>query len=63
MAAKEKNVEVFWLFSEAALYFFFYYAQMLVEVEANLWVSSLILWALINISIFTCPCLRKHFKK
>jgi len=47
--------------SEAALYFFFVYAQYLVGVQTNIWLSSLVLLILINLCWFACPVMRKHF--
>ncbi len=47
--------------AETAFYAFLYYTQYLLGVEANLWVSSFVLWALLNISIVFCPLLRRCF--
>ena len=52
----------FWtIVSEAGLYFFFYYLLYVLEVNANLWLASLILLVLVNVSFFACPYMRKHF--
>jgi len=48
--------------SEVALFAFLYYVQYLLKVEANLWISSLILWVLLNIAIILCPVVRKCYK-
>ncbi len=53
---------IFCLISEAALYFFLFYAQWLMFVTENLWISSLILWALLNISIICCPLMMMGYK-
>ncbi len=50
------------LIAEVSFYFFLMYAQHLLRVDANLWLSSIILWALINISIIGCPVVRKCYK-
>ncbi len=47
------------LVSEAALFGFLYYIQYLLKIQANLWLSSLILIVLLNISIWACPVVRK----
>jgi len=60
----EKNVEE-WILgavSEASLYAFLFYVQMLLKVDGNLWVSSLILWILLNIAIVLCPVVRRCYK-
>lgn len=56
----------FWIYtviSELAFYAFLYYLQILLNVQANLWVSSLILWVLMNLSIVFCPVLDSCMKK
>jgi hypothetical protein len=53
---------VYGLISEAALFTFLYYAQYLLKVQGNLWISSLILGVLLNISIVLCPVIRKCYK-
>lgn len=47
------------LISEVAMYFFFYYALYLLQVNANFWLAALALWALVNVSFWTCPLVRK----
>ena len=47
--------------SEVALFGFLYYALMLLNVQGNLWTSSLILLVLLNIMFFACPVFRKHY--
>ncbi len=49
--------------AEIAFFFFLYYSQYLLNVEGNLWFSSFILWALLNISIFLCPIVRRCYKQ
>ena len=51
-----------WIVAEVAFYALFYYGQYLLRIEANLWVSSLVLWALVNIAILFCPVVRKCYK-
>jgi len=54
-----------WLYgaiAEVAFYATLYYVQMLLQVSTTLWVSSLILWVLINVSIMFCPVLGKYCK-
>jgi hypothetical protein len=45
--------------AEIAFFAFLYYAQYLLKVEANLWISSLILLVLANIALAYCPVLGK----
>lgn len=45
--------------SEVAFFAFLYYVQSLLNVMGDLWVSTFILWALLNISIAFCPVLGK----
>ncbi|PIN73639.1 hypothetical protein COV20_05440 [Candidatus Woesearchaeota archaeon CG10_big_fil_rev_8_21_14_0_10_45_16] len=47
--------------SELALYGLFWYGQLLLGVTGNLYVTSLILLVLTNLSFFACPIIRKHF--
>jgi hypothetical protein len=54
---------VYGIAAEAAFYGFIYYALYLLKVEGNLFLSSLILWALINIAIIFCPVVRKCYMK
>ena len=64
MEVNMKNNEgIYWIISEAALYFFLYYVQMLLNVQGNLWVSSLILGILINLAIVLCPIIRRCYKR
>jgi len=50
-----------WLLtSEVALYFFFYYLLYVMQVQANYWLGSLVLWALINVTLWCCPLMRMH---
>lgn len=64
MARKKSksNEWAFWLISEIALVTFLFFVLDLLKVEANLWISSFILLALLNISIIFCPIVRKCFK-
>jgi hypothetical protein len=50
------------LVSEVALYFFFYYLLYVMQVQANYWLGSLVLWALINVSLWCCPLMKMHQK-
>jgi hypothetical protein len=47
------------IIAELSFFGFLYYAQYLLEVDGNLWISSAILWTFLNIAIFLCPVLRK----
>lgn len=58
----KNNEGIYWITSEAALYFFLYYVQKLLGVSGNLWVSSLILGVLLNLSIVLCPIIRRCYK-
>jgi len=51
------------LISEAALFGFLYYVQYLLKIQTNLWLSTLILIILLNISIWACPAVRKSWCK
>ncbi len=51
------------MFAEAALYGFLYYAQMLLKVEGNLWISTAILWALLNAIVIFSPVVKKCYKQ
>lgn len=62
-APKRSNESLHWAISEIALYAFLYYVQFLLGVETNLWLSSLILWILLNLSIVFCPVIRRCSKK
>jgi hypothetical protein len=50
------------LIAELSFFGFLYYVQYLLKVEGNLWVSSAILWSLLNIAISLCPIVRKCYK-
>jgi hypothetical protein len=54
---------IYGVIAEIAFYGFIYYASYLLKVEGNLFLSSLILWALINIAIILCPLVRKCYIK
>jgi hypothetical protein len=60
--AKEKSKILPWIIPEVAFFAFLYYAQYLLKVDANLWLSTLVLWILINIAIITCPVVKKCCK-
>ena len=47
--------------SAIALYACIYYAQHLFGVEGNLWLSSLILWLLINVVFIFSPFMRRIY--
>lgn len=53
---------VYGTIAEVSLYVFLYYVQSLLKVDGNLWVSSAILWVLLNLSIVLCPVVRKCYK-
>ncbi len=53
---------IYGIVSEASFFGLFYYVQLLLKVEGNLWVSSFILWALSNLAIVLCPVVRKCYK-
>jgi hypothetical protein len=53
---------VYGTIAEASFFGFLYYTQYLLKVEGNLWVSSLILWVLLNAAIVLCPVVRKCYK-
>ncbi len=50
------------IISELAFFGFLFYVQMFLKVDGNLWISSVILWVLLNISIVLCPVFRKCHK-
>lgn len=54
---------IYGIIAEASFYGFIYYASYLLKVEGNLFLSSLILLILINISIILCPIVRKCYLK
>ncbi|MBU0456704.1 MAG: hypothetical protein ABH824_03245 [Nanoarchaeota archaeon] len=49
------------LVSEAALFVFFWYLLGILSVPGNLYVSSLVLLVLINVSVILCPVFRRHY--
>lgn len=53
---------VYGIISEVSLYLFLFYIQFLLKVDVNLWISSLILWVLLNLAIVLCPIVRKCYK-
>lgn len=48
--------------AESSFFGFLYYAQYLLKVEGNLWLSSFILWSLMNLAIVLCPVVRRCYK-
>ena len=58
----DKKEWVYGIIAEVSFFGFLYYTQYLLKVEGNLWISSLILWALLNIAIVLCPVVRKCYK-
>ena len=50
------------IIAELSFFSFLYYVQYLLNVEGNLWISSIVLWALLNIAIVLCPVVRKCYK-
>ncbi len=61
MADKTKEW-AFAVISEVAFFAFLYYVQQLLNVSGNLWISTAILWALLNLSIVFCPVVRKCYR-
>ena len=53
---------VYGVIAEASFFGFLYYVQYLLKVEVNLWISSAVLWILLNIAIVLCPVIRKCYK-
>ena len=53
---------IYGIISEVSLFGFLYYVQYLLKVDANLWLSSVILWVLLNVAIVLCPVVRKCYK-
>jgi hypothetical protein len=49
--------------AELSFFGFLYYVQYLLKVEGNLWLSSAILWVLLNAAIVLCPVVRKCYKQ
>ena len=60
--SQQKNKMLAGAIAEIAFYAFLYYAQYLLKVEANLWISSLILLVLANIAVAYCPVLGNRCK-
>ncbi len=58
MADKTKEW-VYAVIAEVSFFAFLYYVQYLLKVDGSLWISSAILWALLNIAILFCPVVRK----
>lgn len=50
------------IIAEISFFGFLYYVQYLLKVDGNLWISSIVLWALLNIAIVLCPVVRKCYK-
>ncbi len=48
--------------AELTFFVFLYYVQYLLEVNGNLWISSLILWLLLNVVIILCLVIRRCYK-
>jgi len=48
--------------AEASFFGFLYYGQYLLKVDGNLWISSAVLWVLLNIAVALCPVMRKCHK-
>ena len=48
-----------YIIAELSLFIFLYYVKYLLSVNNNLWISSLILLILLNISIGLCPLIKK----
>ncbi|RMD45275.1 hypothetical protein D6829_02665 [Candidatus Pacearchaeota archaeon] len=48
-----------WIVSEVAFFVSLYYIQYLLRVEGNLFISSAILFVLLNVAIVFCPALGK----
>lgn len=46
---------IFTLVAEVAFFAFLYYVQDLLKIEGNLWISSLVMFVLLNVSILACP--------
>jgi len=58
---KNENM-LYWIISELSFFALLYYVQYLLKVEEPLWLSSFILWVLINVSIIFCPVVRKCYR-
>jgi len=59
----KNNQWFYWVVPEVSFFAFLYYVQYLLNVEGNLWGSSLILWILLNISIISCPVIKKCYQQ
>ncbi len=58
-----KTKELFYgIIAEVSFYGFIYYASYLLKVDADLWISSLILLILANMAIMWCPVIGKYCK-
>jgi hypothetical protein len=53
---------IYGVIAELSFFAFLYYVQYLLKVDGNLWISSLILWVLLNAAIIFCPVVRKCYK-
>ncbi len=59
----DKTTEwIYGIIAELSFFGFLYYVQSLLNVAGNLWISSGILWILLNIAIVLCPVVRKCYK-
>jgi len=52
----------YWIISEVSFFGFLYYLQYLLKVDTNLWISSIILWILLNLAIILCPVIKNCHK-
>jgi len=50
-----------WIISEVALFAFIFYTFYLLGAPGNMFYSSILLLALLNIAIIACPVMRKHY--
>lgn len=53
---------VYGVISEVSFFAFLYYVQYLFGVLGNLFLNSLVLWVLVNLSITFCPVVRRCYK-
>ena len=53
---------VYGTIAEVSFFVFLYYLQYLLKVDGNLWISSAVLWILLNIAIVLCPIVRRCYK-
>ena len=51
------------IISQVAFFAFLFYLQYVLKVEGCLWLSTLILWVLLNISMMLCPFKHMHHGK